>query len=153
MPRRLARRLHDERITHEEVRVSLDRALAEIMKNVPECLATGWVDMNTGMLLGVKTVDSHPQEVLDLVAAATTDLFQGPNVVAVEQLFKKARGVTTREHYFREIVVMSQNLIHVFMRGKKKDDQVLVIVTRVSANLGMVLTKSRAALGAVELVG
>jgi hypothetical protein len=133
--------------------VSLDRALAEIMKNVPECLATGWVDMNTGMLLGVKTVDSHPQEVLDLVAAATTDIFQGPNVVAIEQMFKKTRGVTTGEHYFREIIVMSQNLIHVFMRGKKKEDQVLVVVTRVSANLGMVLTKSRAALGAVELAG
>ena len=133
--------------------MSLDRALAEIMKNVPECLATGWVDMNTGMLLGVKTVDSHPQEVLDLVAAATTDIFQGPNVVAIEQMFKKTRGVTTGEHYFREIIVMSQNLIHVFMRGKKKEDQVLVVVTRVSANLGMVLTKSRAALGAVELAG
>ena len=133
--------------------MSLDRALAEIMKNVPECLASGWVDMNTGMLLGVKTVDSHPQEVLDLVAAATTDIFQGPNVVAIEQMFKKGRGVTTGEHYFREIIVMSQNLIHVFMRGKKKEDQVLVVVTRVSANLGMVLTKSRASLGAVELAG
>ena len=133
--------------------MSLDKALADIMKNVPECIATGWVDMNTGMLLGVKTVDSHPQEVLDLVAAATTALFQGSNVVAIEQMFKKARGVTSAEHYFREIMVMSQNLIHVFARGKKKEDQVLVVVTRVSANLGMVITKTRSALGAVEAVG
>jgi predicted regulator of Ras-like GTPase activity (Roadblock/LC7/MglB family) len=133
--------------------VTLDKALADIMKNVPDCLAAGWVDMNTGMLLGVKTVDSHPQEVLDLVAAATTDIFQGSNVVAIEQMFKKSRGVTNAEHYFREIIVMSQNLIHVFARGKKKEDQVLVIVTRVSANLGMVLTKSRAALASVEAVG
>jgi len=133
--------------------VSLDKALSDIMKNVPECIAAGWVDMNTGMLLGVKTVDSHPQEVLDLVAAATTDLFQGSNVVAIEQMFKKARGVTTAEHYFREIIVLSQNLLHIFARGKKKDAQVLVVVTRVSANLGMALTKTRAALSAVEIVG
>lgn len=133
--------------------MSLDKALADIMKNVPDCIAAGWVDMNTGMLLGVKTVDSHPQEVLDLVAAATTDLFQGANVSAIEEMFKKARGVTSAEHYFREIIVMSQNLIHVFARGKKKEDQVLVVVTRVSANLGMVITKSRAALGSVEAVG
>lgn len=133
--------------------MSLDKALADIMKNVPECIAAGWVDMNTGMLLGVKTVDSHPQEVLDLVAAATTDLFQGTNVVAIETMFKKARGVTTAEHYFREIIVMSSNLIHVFARGKKKEDQVLVIVTRVSANLGMVISKARTALTAVEIVG
>lgn len=133
--------------------MSLDKALADIMKNVPECIAAGWVDMNTGMLLGIKTVDSHPQEVLDVVAAATTDLFQGANVTSIEQMFKRARGVTSDDHYFREVIVMSQNLIHVFARGKRLVDQVLVVVTRVSANLDMVITKSRAALGAVEAVG
>lgn len=134
--------------------MSLDKTLNEIIKNVPECIAAGWVDLNTGMLLGVKTVDSHPQEVLDLVAAATTDLFQGSNVTAIEQMFKKARGVTDNgEHYFKEIIVMSQNLIHIFARGKKKSDQILVAVTRISANLGMVLTKVRMALPGLEAVG
>lgn len=37
---------------------------------------------NTEMLLGVKTVDSHPQEVLDLVAAATGDLYQSMSVTS-----------------------------------------------------------------------
>jgi hypothetical protein len=136
------------------VSVSLEKALSEMMKNVPECIAVGWVDMNTGMLLGVKTVDSHPQEVLDLVAAATTDIFQGTNVSAIEKLFKKSRGVPDNgEHYFKEIVVLSENLLHVFSRGKKKPDQVLVSVSRISANLGMVLTKVRSALPAIEVVG
>ena len=75
--------------------MSLDNAINDTVKAVPECLAAGYVDMKTGMLLGVKTVDSHPQEVLDLVAAATGDLFQGANVVAIEQMFKKARGDLT----------------------------------------------------------
>lgn len=57
--------------------MSLDSALNKAQASVPECVAVGYVDMSTGMLLGVKTVDSHPQEVLDLVAAATADLFQG----------------------------------------------------------------------------
>jgi len=30
------------------------------------------------MLLGVKTVDSHPSEVMDLLAAATADRFRAP---------------------------------------------------------------------------
>jgi hypothetical protein len=38
---------------------------------IPECVAAGYVDMATGMLLAVNTVDSHPQEVLDTVSAAT----------------------------------------------------------------------------------
>jgi hypothetical protein len=72
--------------------MSLDQALADVIKNVPECLAAGWVDMSTGMLLGVKTVDSHPQEILDMVAAATGDLFQGSNVSAIESMWRRARG-------------------------------------------------------------
>jgi hypothetical protein len=107
--------------------------------------------MKTGMLLGVKTVDSHPQEVLDLVAAATGDLFQGQNVAAIEKMFKKSRGLPDdNHHYFKEIVILSDNLIHVFQRCKQNSDLVLVNVCRVNANMGMVLTKSRMQLETVE---
>ena len=51
--------------------MSVDTILVKLMNDVPKAVAAGVVDMGTGMLLGVKTVDSHPQEVLDLVAAAT----------------------------------------------------------------------------------
>lgn len=126
--------------------MALDNALASAVQTVPECLAAGYVDMGTGMLLGVKTVDSHPQEVLDLVAAATADLFQGDNVVAIEQHFKKARGSKDDKHYFHEILVMSENLLHVFIRTKKYPDHVVCFVSRKSANVGMLLAKSRMAI-------
>lgn len=132
--------------------MSLDATMGEVVKSVPECVAAGFIDMNTGMLLSYKTVDSHPQEVLDILAAATGDLFQGSNVTTIEKLFKKVRGVRDDddEHYFQEILVMSKNLIHVFIRGHRYPDQVLVAVTRASANLGMVVAKTRQALSAVE---
>lgn len=130
--------------------MSLDSALSAAQSSIPECVAIGLVDMQTGMLLGVKTLDSHPQEVLDLVAAATGDIFQGSNVVAIENLFKRVRGVTSDVHYFNEIIVNSQNLLHVFQRCKKNANMVLVSVCRITANLGMVLTKSRMELGKVE---
>jgi hypothetical protein len=135
--------------------MSLDSTLAAAQTNIPECVAAGYVDMVSGLLLGVKTVDSHPSEVLDLVAAATGDLFQGRNVVEIEKLFDKARGITDRAsgtHYFNEIVVFSTNLIHVFLRSKKNPDQAAVFVSRVSANLGMTLVKARAAMSAIETV-
>lgn len=124
--------------------MSLDAALAKSQSNVPECVASGYVDMSTGMLLGVKTVDSHPQEVLDLVAAAMADLFQGQNVTAIEKIFRKSRGQSEDgRHYFNEIIVFSENLIHVFIRSKKHESQACVFVCRGAANIGMVLTKSR----------
>lgn len=129
----------------------LDGALQAAMSSVPECVASGYVDLSTGMLLGIKTVDSHPQEVLELLAAATSDMFQGSNVVTIEKMFKKARGLKDDgHHYFNEMVVNSDNLIHVFLRGQKNEEHVLAFVCRKSANLGMVLTKARAMVATVE---
>ncbi len=133
--------------------MSLDTVLAKVQQEIPECVAVGLVDMSTGMLLGVRTLDSHPQEVLDLVAAATADLFEGKSVIAIEKMFRKSRGQPEDgRHYFREIIVFSENLLHVFLRSKKTATQAVCFVTRASANVGMVLSKSRVALGEVEKV-
>lgn len=129
----------------------LETTLQKVMAEVPECVAAGYVDMSTGMLLAARTIDSHPREVLDLVAAATADLFQGSTVSAIERLFRKSRGVKDDgHHYFQEIIVLSDNLIHVFQRCKRSEDMVLVTVCRISANLGMVIAKARGALPSVE---
>lgn len=131
--------------------MQLDTAISDAMKSIPECVAGAYVDMSTGMILSVKTLDSHPQEVLDMVAAATADMFQGPTVVHIEDSFKRSRGNSMSDaHYFQEFLVFSDNLIHVFMRTKKYQEHVLCFVTRKSANVGMVLAKSRMALDKVS---
>lgn len=131
--------------------MSLDAVLNKAAASVPECLAAGYVDVSSGMLLSIKTVDSHPREVIDLVAAATADLFNGPNVSMIERMFKKSRGLADDgHHYFQEIIVNSDNLIHVFMRGKRNPEYVAVFVCRRTANLGMALTKARLAMPDIE---
>ncbi|MCA9684450.1 MAG: hypothetical protein KC457_19810 [Myxococcales bacterium] len=124
--------------------MSVDTILMKTMKEVPKAVASGVVDMSTGMLLGVKTVDSHPQEVLDLVSAATKDLFEGDNVTAIEATFKRIRGVQTSERYFKEIIVTSTNLVHFFARLKSMSSVVVVTVCREDTNLGLALMKMRA---------
>ena len=131
--------------------MSLDAALNKAASLVPECLAAGYVDTESGMLLAIKTVDSHPREVIDLVAAATADLFNGPNVSMIETLFKRSRGISDDgHHYFQEIIINSDNLIHVFLRSKAVPDYVAVFVCRRTANLGMALTKARMAMPGIE---
>lgn len=131
--------------------MSLESALQTAVSSIPECVAAGFVDVSSGMLMAIKTVDSHPREVIDLVAAATADLFNGPNVSLIEKLFRRSRGVAhDGHHYFQEIIVNSDNLIHVFIRGKANPEYVAVFVCRRSANLGMVLTKSRLAMPQLE---
>lgn len=129
----------------------LEGALQKAITSVPECVAAGYVDLSTGMLLGIKTVDSHPQEVLEMLAAATADMFQGTNVVTIEKMFKKSRGLKDDgHHYFNEMIVNSDNLIHIFLRGKKNEEQVLGLVCRKTANLGMAITKARSLVPEVE---
>ncbi len=131
--------------------MSLQKTLESCVQQIPECLAGGYVDLTTGMLLSIDTVDSHPQEVIDLVAAATADLFQGPNVVAIEEMFKRSRGLEENDHhYFQEMIIFSDNLIHVFLRSKRYPDHVVCFVTRKAANIGMVLTKSRMLISKLE---
>lgn len=124
--------------------MSADGIIKRCMKEIPKCIAAGVVDMETGMLLSVKSVESHPREVLDLVAAATKDMFQGDNVVTIERLFKRIRGVQNNdEHYFQQMIVMSTNLIHFFSRLSSDNSAVVCAVCRSDANLGLILAKGR----------
>ena len=131
--------------------MSLDAALQKAVADVPDCVAGGVVDLTTGMLLAIKTVDSHPAEVMDVLAAATSDMFQGTNVQMIENIFKKARGIANDgHHYFQEMIVNSDNLVHVFCRFKTNEEMVVAFVCRKSVNLGMALTKVRGGLPALE---
>ncbi|MFF0543911.1 hypothetical protein ACWEVD_05435 [Nocardia thailandica] len=121
----------------------INALIKSLRTEVPECLAAGAIDMSTGMLLAVETVDNHPQEVLDLLAAATLELFQGRNVVMIEDIWKERRGVRSDQHYFQEILVNSDNLTHLFLRAQSRDDVVVVVVCRKSVNVGMLFAQSR----------
>ncbi|QLY33127.1 hypothetical protein [Nocardia huaxiensis] len=118
--------------------------LVKVLRSeVPECIAAGAIDMATGMLLAVETVDNHPQEVLDLLAAATLDMFQGRNVIMIEDIWKERRGIRLERHYFQEILVNSDNLTHLFIRTESRDDVVIVVVCRKSVNVGMLFAQAR----------
>ncbi|MFI5936480.1 hypothetical protein [Actinoplanes sp. NPDC051494] len=125
-------------------------AVADFRALVPDCVAAGLVDMSTGMMLAVDTLDNYPGELLDLLAAATFDLFQGRNVTMIEDLFKARRGVTTDRHYFQEIVVNSDNLVHLFLRSQQNQDFVAVIVCRRETKMGMVFAQARIVMKQLE---
>lgn len=123
--------------------MSVESIINNAMTQVPKAVAAGVVDMGSGMLLGIKTVESHPQEVIDILAPATRELFEGDMVTTIENLFKRARGVDSDEHYFQELFISSTNLWHYFGRLRSNNGVVLCVVTRADVNLGMVLMKCR----------
>lgn len=117
--------------------------LKRAMKDIPGILGAGLVDMDTGLLIDVNTVDSHPNEVLDLVAATTKELFEGKSVQTIEQIFRERRGESEAEPYFRELIIYSTNLVHYFCRLPSNPRMVAVFVSPESVNIGMLLVQSR----------
>lgn len=123
--------------------MNAEETVRQAVAEVPKAVAAGLVDMGSGMMLSIRTVDSHPQPVLDLLAPATKEMFEGEMVTTIENLFKKARGVESKEHYFNEFLVSSTNLWHYFGRLKSSPGVVLAVVCRAEANLGMLVVKAR----------
>ncbi len=123
--------------------MSLENALQTSIETIPECLAAGYIDMESGMLLGVQTTETQPDDVLEALATATADLFQGQSISEIEAKFKAESGHEGDGHYFQEIIVFSENLLHVFMRTKMYPEHVICYICRKSANPGMVLAKSK----------
>lgn len=99
--------------------------------------------MASGMMLAMKTVESHPQAVIDVLAPATKELFEGDMVLHIEKLFKQARGVESDERYFQEILISSEHLWHYFGRLKSDSQIVLTVVSRGDVNMGLFLVKAR----------
>ena len=126
--------------------MSAEAIVKRSIDEVPKAVAGGVVDMGSGMLLAIKTVDSHPQQVIDLLAAATRELFEGDMVTTIESLFKQSRGVESDERYFQEIMISSTNLWHYFGRLKASPETVMTVVTRADVNLGLMIVKCRAIL-------
>ncbi len=123
--------------------MSAETIVKDAIANVPKAVAGGLVDLESGLMLSIRTVESHPQAVLDVLASATKEIFEGDMVLHIENLFKQARGVDNDERYFQEILISSTHLWHYFGRLKSHPKIVLTVVARSDVNMGMFLVKAR----------
>jgi len=117
---------------------------------VDGAVACGVVDLDTGMLLGIHNAAGYTQTLNEIVAAATMDLFRGPNVGRVEQLVRAHRGLPDDgEHYFEEVQITSQHNLH-FAKTLKGGKVVIMLVTKKTTNLGLGWAQLKTVIPAVE---
>lgn len=128
----------------------VNNALKAFRRDVPEYLASGIVDMSTGMLLDADTIDDHPRDILDMLAAATADIFQGRTVTQIEQMWREQRGMPEEGHYFQEILIYSSNLVHLFLRSPTNAELVAAVVCRRNVNIGMLFAQARQGMRELE---
>ncbi|WP_119155755.1 hypothetical protein [Caldimonas tepidiphila] len=131
--------------------MNLSDALRDSAGGIPECLAAACIDVAAGVLTAIETLESHPRPVIELLGPATAELFNGPNVTAIEALFRRARGdASGGRRHFQEIILHSERLMHLLLRSRAHPEYVLAFVCRRSANLDLALTRARRALPAIE---
>ncbi|KUJ73178.1 hypothetical protein AVO45_15665 [Ruegeria marisrubri] len=129
--------------------MSIETALKAAMETIPDCIAAGYVDMGTGMLLSVQGEDPECEAALGNLAIAVANLFQGRGVQAFEEMLRAAGAQDPESPGFGEIAVFSNGRLHVFLRTPQYPDHVVCYICRDSANLGLALTKSHLSLGPV----
>jgi hypothetical protein len=128
----------------------IDDACKDVVAKVEGAVACGVVDLDTGMLLGIHNAAQYTQTLNEIVAAATMDLFRGPNVGRVEQMVRAQRGVPENgAHYFQEIHISSEHNYH-FAKTIKQGKAVIMLVTKKSTNIGMGWAMLKSVIPAVE---
>ena len=115
----------------------MDDACKKVVEGVDGAVACGVVDLDTGMLLGIHNSSQYTQTLNEVVAAATMDVFRGPNVSKIEQMVRSHRGVPEDGgHYFDEIHITSAHNFH-FAKSIKAGKAVVMLVTKKTTNVGM----------------
>lgn len=128
----------------------IDDACKEVVNKVEGAVACGVVDLDSGMLLGIHNTAQYTQTLNEIVAAATMDLFRGPNLSRIEQMVRQHRGVPENgEHYFQEVHVSSQHTYH-FAKVIRGGKAVIMLVTRKTTNVGMGWAMLKSVLPTVE---
>lgn len=126
--------------------MSIESALASAIETIPDCIAAGYVDMETGMLLGVDASDQESAGALENLALAVANLFQGRGMKGFEELLRNAEIDDSEHPGFGEIAVFSNDRLHIFLRTREYPDHVVCYICRDSANVGLALTKSHLSL-------
>jgi CheY-like chemotaxis protein len=128
----------------------MDDACREVVTKTDGAVACGIVDLDSGMLLGIYNSANYTQTMNEIVAAASMDLFRGPNVGRIEQMVRSHRGIAENgEHYFQEVHVTSTHNYH-FAKTLKKGKAVIMLVTKKTTNIGMGWAQLKSVIPMVE---
>jgi hypothetical protein len=119
--------------------------LETLAATVPACLAAGWIDLAKreflwfyGQDAPAVTADTGP------VGAAITELFQRPPVNRMESLLQHSPSLTDdQRHDLREIFIVTDECLGVFLRSDSRADRALVIVSENNIDLGMMIARAR----------
>lgn len=132
---------------------TLASVLRNIMDDLEECYAVAYVDIRKHTLLGIETRKHIPDEVVRLIAAATADMYNAPNMVKVADIFKVRKGYLPTHSNVNEIIVRGDGTVYILMRALSNIDRVCVFACAETNNhtFGLIWHRARQLMPQIEV--
>lgn len=120
----------------------LEMELDTCLARFEGCQAAGYIDLDSGFMLAIKSAQPMNEEQRELLAVAA---YQVMNSATTRELGEIYAGPDAAEGSpaFAETVVMSSEAIHIFARMKSFPDEAVCLVFRPDANPDDVLDAAR----------
>ena len=130
---------------------SLQATLQQSLQSMPDGVAAGYVDLSTGTLLGIFAWEERPQEFLNAMAAAVTELMEAPLFRVIDKIWSKQLSEENlAKDGFGEVLLFGADYTALLKRCQKHERHAVIYVARKDTPPGVLLMQVRSSLPAVE---
>ena len=129
----------------------LDDALRFTMSEIPNCIAVGAVDLTTGTLLAIQAEEARSQEMLNIVTATVTELFEAPLLQAFAEIYAAGTDAAAAAgRQFTELLLLNNQHNYLLLRGRSHPSLAVIVVTTKETPVGLLMMKGLATMTSIE---
>lgn len=135
--------------------MTLDTELETCMAKLPGCVRAGYVDLESGFMLGVKSETQISEDDRQLLAVAAVQALASPAAIEMGEALGRAAGgeSTDTASLFGEVVVMGKETLHVLQRIETYPEHALCLVFRSDIPTDEALSAARGCLKRFSDIG
>jgi hypothetical protein len=129
----------------------LDEALRKTMSEIPNCIAVGAVDLTSATLLAIQAEEERSQEMLNIVTATVTELFEAPLLQAFSEIYSSDPDASTPpDRQFSELLLLNSRHNYLLLRGRTHPQLAVIVITTKDTPVGLLMMKALAAMPGIE---
>lgn len=129
----------------------LDEALRNAILDIPNCIAMGAVDLTSGTLLALHSEQERSQEMLNILTTTITEMFEAPLLQAFSEIYAPNPDESpARETQFTELLLLNNHNNFLLLRGRKRPDLAVIVITKKDTPAGLLMMKAIAAMANIE---
>lgn len=124
--------------------MQFETELEACLKDLPGCVGAGYVDLESGFMLAMRSQDPMPEDQAEVLAVAAVQALNSATVAEMCSAFGGCDANDTEgPPPFRETVILSETAIHVFQRVENYPDEAVCLIFDADCSAKDVLAGAR----------